>query len=187
MKKLNNKGFTVIEVVLCFALILIIVTGMLSIAMAYRNRLEVETIRSDMEEYKINLTMDIKNDLDKRKLLEITDCETISNKCAKISFKDGTSKELLVSNSYPRNKYIKYGTMKYSIIDELPTKEQLQDIGEPETNAVNYQSIFLMESIDKILTTIPADSKTIYHIEIPIRNIELEEDYGINITVVKES
>ncbi len=187
MKKLNNKGFTVIEVVLCFALILIIVTGMLAIAMTYRNRLEVETIKSDMNEYKINLTMDIQNDLKKKVIDSVTDCTTVSKKCVKLNFKDTTSKELLVSNTNPRNKYIKYGAIKYPIIDKLPSKQKLEEIGEPEENAVNYQSIFLMESVDQILTSSVADTKTIYHINIPIRNIELEEDYGITVTIVKDN
>ena len=48
MKKLNNKGISVVEVVLTFTLIMTIVSGILTIIMNYRARANIEMERLEL-------------------------------------------------------------------------------------------------------------------------------------------
>ena len=47
MKKLNNKGLTIIEILLCFVLVVTITVGLFSMLNAYKNK---EQLTSDKNE-----------------------------------------------------------------------------------------------------------------------------------------
>ena len=56
MKKLNEKGMSVIEVVLTFALIMTIIASILALIMNYRNKLQTNLTYLDWSSYKNTLT-----------------------------------------------------------------------------------------------------------------------------------
>ena len=55
MKKLNNKGMSIVEVVLTFALIMVITTGLLMIVVNYRTKVIVSSERLTMDTFKNNI------------------------------------------------------------------------------------------------------------------------------------
>ena len=59
--RIKKKGFTVVELVICFALISVVVVGMLSIALSYRKNASESKTRLELEEYKVNITRKIQN------------------------------------------------------------------------------------------------------------------------------
>ena len=63
MKKLNEKGLTLIEVILTFALIMVIIAGILTIIMNYKARITIEMERLDLVTYKNTLTKEIQTDI----------------------------------------------------------------------------------------------------------------------------
>lgn len=71
--RLNNKGMSIVEVVLTFALIMIISTGLLMIVVNYRNKVSVSSQRLIMDSLKNNTTQDIYNDMLKYGLKEINE------------------------------------------------------------------------------------------------------------------
>lgn len=149
MNKLNEKGLSIIELIVTFALIMIIVSGLLTIIMNYRGRMQTELKRLDLVSYKNNLTKDIQQDIMDKGLQEINgggECESWDGQCINIVFKDGVQKILATSKTIPKeedyvglskdelkdfledyrelleNKFIKYGDIKYKITDKLPSK-----------------------------------------------------------------
>ena len=194
MKKLNNKGISVVEVVLTFTLIMTIVSGILTIIMNYRARANIEMERLELVTYKNTLTKEIQNDILTRGLHEINysgDCENQASNygsCINLSFKDGTSKILAVSKlddnnidtlkELLNNKYIKYGDTKYPIEDKLP------DVIPTGRSAKDFQNIYINN--DNILSSdslIQSDGTTtnIYSIDIYIEHIDYDDDFGIHI------
>lgn len=71
MKKLNNKGMSIVEVVLTFALIMVITTGLLMIVVNYRTKVIVSSERLTMDTFKNNMTQDLYNDMLKYGVKEI--------------------------------------------------------------------------------------------------------------------
>ena len=63
MKKLNNKGLTAIEVLVCFAIISVIVISMLNIVNNYKNKQNLESYKSSINTYKTTLTKAIYDDI----------------------------------------------------------------------------------------------------------------------------
>ncbi len=63
MKKLNNKGITTIEVLLCFIIVVVITVSMHSTISYYSQRRILESHKQKIINYKNLLTQDIQNDL----------------------------------------------------------------------------------------------------------------------------
>lgn len=63
MKKLNNKGLTAIEVLVCFVIISIIVISMFNIINNYKNKRDLESYKLDITTYKNTVTKTIYDDI----------------------------------------------------------------------------------------------------------------------------
>lgn len=68
MKKLNNKGLTIIEILLCFVLVVTITVGLFSMLNAYKNKEQLTSDKNEIIKYKYLLTKDIQDDLIKKGL-----------------------------------------------------------------------------------------------------------------------
>ena len=68
IKKLNNKGITTAEVLVCFVLIVLISASIYSIVDTYSNRHRIESFKEKVVTYKNLLTKEINNDLIKKGL-----------------------------------------------------------------------------------------------------------------------
>lgn len=126
----NEKGFTVIELVLSFALVMFLAIAMFSVVNNYRNRQQKEVTNRELITLKTNLTQDIYEDITKKKLKRVEYCRKnngidIDQQCVYIYFQDGTNKQLRIDmemiedNSIEGTKFeyeefsIIYGTVRY--------------------------------------------------------------------------
>ncbi|MDD6224594.1 MAG: glycine-rich protein [bacterium] len=193
MKKLNQKGLTLIEVIMTFTLIMVIIAGLLTIIMNYRHRISIESKRLELVTYKNTLTKEIQDDILKLGLREINeegDCVIPDqfSSCSNIVFKNGEEKILAISKiddedpekelQLLNNKYIQYGDTKYPIKDELPENP-------PEGRELSdFQTIFLTEGsfVQKNTIQLADDTQAnIYKIDIYLEHIDYEDDFGIHI------
>ena len=46
MKKLNNKGMTLIEIIVCFVIVVVIVLSMLKVVNNYKDKQDIESYKS---------------------------------------------------------------------------------------------------------------------------------------------
>ena len=201
MGKLNNKGMTVVEIVLTFSIIMIIVIGMLTIMVNYRNKVSVSLNRLKLETFKNNLTQDIYNDIIKlgvSKVEDFTDtniagnpCNGLGlNRCIVITFQDGSEKAFgtsKITNPDDQdsiiNKYMYYDGMKYKLKDELPGVLPAAREGE-QRHWTELQSIRVND--DGILNsnyTVLEDGTQmyIYNIDVKVSHVDYEDDFGIHI------
>ena len=192
MKKLNEKGMSVIEVVLTFALIMTIIASILALIMNYRNKLQTNLTYLDLSTYKNTITKEIQDDILQLGIADINHggaCTSSEysgefSSCSNIVFKTGVEKILAVSKidisdrNSVLNKYIRYGDTKYPIEDTLPkTIPNGRQPGE-------FQSIFVSDSdFLSVDSTILADGTEIkiYSIDIYIEHIDFDDDFGIHI------
>jgi len=63
LKKLNNKGMTAVEVLVCFVLVVIISTSVYTTVSAYQNKQQIESFKEKIFTYKNLLTKEIYDDL----------------------------------------------------------------------------------------------------------------------------
>lgn len=192
MKKLNNRGLSIVEVVVTFAIVMAIISGLLAIIMNYRQKAETSFSELELETLKNTLTKTIQDDILNFGISEINhggSCmsSTSSSRfsaCANLVFKNGTQKILGISkidqdnrNSI-ENKYIFYDDEKYVLKDNLP-----KNIPEGR-HAYDFQTIFVSTenflSSDRTILSDGTEIK-IYSIDIAIEHIEYEQDFGLHI------
>lgn len=113
--KLNNKGLTAVEILVCFVLMVILVVSMYSTVSTYKNKQNIESDRDKIVAYKNLLTREIQDDLIKKGLVDATilnkteyDPGVVTqnfDKYFKISltFRDGTTKILEVNADYAKD------------------------------------------------------------------------------------
>lgn len=63
IRKLNNKGMTAVEVLVCFVLVVIITVSMYTTVSAYKNKQQIESFKEKIVTYKNLLTKEINDDL----------------------------------------------------------------------------------------------------------------------------
>lgn len=66
MKKLNNRGITTIEIIICFALVVVISVTMYSTISTFNKKRLVESYKARIYTYKNLLTKDIQDDFIKK-------------------------------------------------------------------------------------------------------------------------
>lgn len=187
--KLNNKGVSIIETVLSFALIMIMVTSMLVIVMNYRNKASLSIKKLELDTFKNTLTQDIQNDIATLGLKEINkegECSTLTNldNCINLVFQDdstkafGISKIDLNNRDSIENKYLYYDGIKYKLDEILPERI-------PEgRNLIDLQAITIEnKAILKTDTSTLEDGTVVYlySIDVYISHIDFDEDFGIHI------
>lgn len=108
MKKLNNKGMTTIEILLCFVLVAIISVSLYSTISAYNNKQNIESYKEKIYTYKNLLTKEIQDDIIKGKLIEATSISekagnNADNYTVNMVLKDGTKRRLYISRLLAAN------------------------------------------------------------------------------------
>lgn len=63
IKKLNNKGMTAVEILVCFVLVVIISVSMYTTVSSYQNKQQIEAFKEKIYTYKNLLTKEINDDL----------------------------------------------------------------------------------------------------------------------------
>ncbi len=136
----NNKGFTVIELIMSFLFSSILAISLFSVIVSYRNKQTDSTIETEILAFKSHLIMDIQEDIQLKGLKSIEYCPgsepgTIISRCVILNFNGnpGTSKTLQLSTEnkvdtitnfdntesqfYYTIPYIVYGDIRYDIPD----------------------------------------------------------------------
>lgn len=176
--KLDNKGFTVIELILSFVLVMFLAISMFALVNNYKNRQQQESLKREMLELQNNLTADIYTDTLQRKVKNIVYCvdekNEIIKQCIDINFLDGTKKQLKVVEEEKETTddgttfeyttfYILYGGIKYK----------------------NPDPKFAKVVSDYMLTNTTAEDNLeygkLYHIKIRIAHQDLEDEYVIDV------
>lgn len=180
MTKINNKAFTVVELIITFSIVMVISVGLFKVLDSYREKQQQESYRKMINNYKNEITKTIKDDILKLgiKKIEGITC-TGYNQGINITFNDDSKKDLCVGAEGEDNG-IKYGDIFYKVPSKfIKFKDDFlfEESGEFEVPQVNTLGL----SEEKILT------EQFYTIKIKMNHTELKEDFDINIVGSKKS
>ena len=79
MKRLNNKGFTIAEVIVSFSLIAVILVSIISATVFYRDKLKEEEVVSQLNDFKNMITKTIYDDIVAERIVGVERCIGTSN------------------------------------------------------------------------------------------------------------
>ena len=110
MKKLNSKGMTTVEILVCFVLIVIITVSLYSTVSSYKNKQQIESYKEKIYTYTNLLTKEIQDDLIKKGVVtaNITESKKSGNPyyfidTIELVFRDGSKKNLIVERRLARD------------------------------------------------------------------------------------
>lgn len=173
--KLNNSGITVVELVVTFALVMIIVVGMLDIIAELKDASSEKILQRQLLEYNSTITQIIQDDLIRKKAIGVSACPNNQKQklCYNIAFDGGVSKQLIINmvSDLETKKYISYD----GIIYPLPQ----QSLTEFRDSAVLYNPSGNLNEINNV--EIKIDSNNFLHIYIPFFVVDDETNHGIDI------
>lgn len=112
---MNNKGITIVELIVSFALLMIIVSGMMSIIIDVKDNYNKTSFLKKMNEFNTEVIHDIETDLIKKGFTNISNCNNSSTiTSCDLNFEDGTTTNLMINLNAGT---ITYDDIKYQIPD----------------------------------------------------------------------
>ena len=192
MKKLNNKGMTIIEILVCFLLVSFISTALFTTVSSFNNKRNIESVKADLLQYRNDIDKMIEDDLIHYGLINAEINEGNPETTVTLHFKDGTSKLLVIysrrAGEYSSDKnevgtctgfndefYIGYGTSK-TASDYV--KYTLPDVGSFTNDLCDVPEVIK----DLRFNTINVSNEdNVLFIYINFYHPELGNDYSINI------
>lgn len=112
IKKLNNKGMTAVEILVCFILVVVLTVSMYTTVSSYKNKQQIESFKEKIYTYKNLLSKDINDDLIKTGLVDAKIVEFT---------------ESLDGNTYSVDMYLRDGTIKRLKIESIKAYDYLWD------------------------------------------------------------
>ena len=179
IKSLNNKGLTVIEVILCFVLISIITVSIYSVISTFNDKRIQEKYKEEIIAYRNLLTKEIEDDFIKIGITSTSSEINGSLYILKCILKDGTQRKLIVDkrNSDINSSYsIDYGPF-VGTDDSNVMKYTLPDFGNTYVNDVKSNKILTIKNVIFDIN----DTSRVLRIYIGLYHPEFEERYSINI------
>jgi len=178
--KLNRKGTTVVELVITFAILMILVVGMLQLIMAVKGDASDKSFQKKMLEYRSTVSQMIESDLTYLKYDHLSNCSGVSSPyitCKNIHFKDGSVYELRINLT---SKVIRYHDLNYDIpngdlIEFLDNRVYGQN---PLNDALN---VSIQEKNGLLVINVPyfeVDKKDNYGFKIVFSNYLTRNDLG---------
>lgn len=161
MRQVNNKGFTIIEIIICFSFIMIISVSLFLIASNYKTRQQIESSKRSLLAYKNLLISDIQKDITQKGLKKIEACISSSN-CYKVLFNSGDEK---IIQKYS-DEIVRYGEIDYKVKEE---------------DITTIESITLTQNEHNLTVQGDSGKGVIYKLIISINHRELVDGYNIEI------
>lgn len=134
MKKLNNKGMTAVEILVCFILVIVITVSMYTTVATYKNKQQIESFKEKIYTYKNLLTKEINDDLIKGGLVTATITESLSdpvtgnvNYSVEMVLRNGKTKKLIVESR-----------KAYDYLWDSSTSELLADADQNDYFMISY-------------------------------------------------
>lgn len=156
-KMLSNRGFTVVELVVSFALAMTVAYFIFDLLYSLKNLATDAGVKTELLQKQALMVKEVEKDLENKKLVLATNC---GKYCLDFLFDDQTTKRLSLNTT---SNLFQYGNFVIKLIDG-------SDFG--TINVVN----------ERVLTTpggVQNDSWI--KIKIPIKNKIVEGDYGLNL------
>lgn len=175
---MNNKGFSLIEVVLSFSLVVIILASLIVVVINYRDKSVDEEIKSSLLDFKNTITKIVYDDIVNGRYKKLGRCVN-DNLCVNFYDVDNNTYTLKVvkydsdSGTTKKGIYLEYLGNKYLLPDSSMNKRYTVDGVEKEETLC---------SISDFIINVDDDNK-LYSVKIPVYHNGIDLNYDINLDI----
>ena len=174
---MNRKGFTTIELVVSFIMVVVILTSLISFTSAYRGKVSDEEVKSQLVDFKNTILKVVYDDIIRYSVVRMSSCVGDDN-CVNLIGQDGSTHTLKVLSKMD-GVYISYDGTNYLLPDSNLNKtyEEILDNGETKINvsdsACNITDFKYVNYQNRIFT-----------VKISFKHYLIDEEYDILINIV---
>ena len=152
---MNNKGFTTVEVIVSFALVVIIMASMTTMLVAYRDSINIEETKTKIVEFKNSFTYMVYTDIVSFKINSIQPCKDSANSFCVGFLSDGELKtklslesDVITSSSGDKQRriYLNYNGIKMMLPDSDLNKNFKDSDGIEKENTIVDIHDFILNS-----------------------------------------
>lgn len=167
LNKINNKGFTTVEIVVSFALVVIILASMTAMVVNYRDNVTDEEVKTQLVDFKNTITKVVYDDIVDGIYTSISSC---GDMCIKFSGSEENKLEIIEKNGtdgVPKGIYLQYKGIKYFL---------------PDSDLNNFNTGEYMINVNNPVYSSDTTNH-IYSVKIPIFHDGMDENYVIQLLV----
>ena len=182
--RLNNKGMTIVEILVCFVLVSLITVSIYSAISSFNTKRNIESYKEKINTYKNTLTKLIQDDLIKNGLISakyippVMDADNIETYTVQMTFRDGSTKSLIVKRRLAQDFDLEAEDV---LIDDY-FMIQYDDIEYPIPDLGEYQNDLGETVKDLRINNIDIDaSSNVLSIYIGFYHPDLSTRYGMSI------
>lgn len=162
-KKINNSGFTVVELVVSFSITLIVILLLFQIVLNLKDIYTKDGVKTELLIKQGLMVKSLADSFEKQEVKNIAKCS--EEHCLRFTFADNKTKDLKYD---PNNNIFQYGDYK--------------------TKLVNGSSFGSMKVSNSTHTSTDNESKdSVLTISLPVTNTLVEGEYGIKISLLYNS
>lgn len=183
---MNKKGFTTIELIVSFVMVVILLSSLISFTIAYRDKVKTEEVESELIDFKNVITKTVYDDIIDLNFISMSPCVGQDN-CVVMMDENGLSHVLKIESSCKTNNcdyspcnlsdcgvYLVYNETKYLLPDsDLNTyyRSNLED----ETR--------VSKSFSNLFDFNLKSENSIYNLKITFKHFELDNVIEIMLTI----
>ncbi len=161
----NERGFSTVELLVCFIIVTTIVISMFDLIMSYKNRQQVESINSQMVTYKNTITKVIEDDVIRHG--GVSSFYSSDKRTFLFTFLDHTTATLILFSNGENESSITYQGETFPTMD-IPDMILRLDPSEEDSNSLSFGS---------------CDGGGTLFLRIPFSHPDLTSAMGINLTI----
>lgn len=177
---MNNKGFTIVEVVIAFAMLAAILLSLITFSITYRDKVRNEEIKTQLIDYKNTITKIIYDDIIRKKITSIEKCDGQDDSnitCVEFINADNEKISLEIMPIFTTTSSLKKGIyLKYHGINYMLPDSDLNKTDEAKSqfidNMCSFEGGFNLTNYNDI-----------YSLKLTYRHYILEEVFDINLVV----
>lgn len=157
-ENLNNKGFTVVELLVSFALTMLVMGFLFEVVVSLKSLYNKTEIQTELLNKQGLISKILNEDFDNKTIDNFAPCD-IQNNCYNITYTDGTVKKISIENEY----VVKYGDTAIKLDDNN-----------------NFGNItFKVDGDSKSTYTFGVDEQAVMSLSIPIINTTLDKNFDV--------
>lgn len=132
---MNKKGFTTIELIVSFIMVVVILTSLIGFTTAYRGKVNDEELKSKLFDFKNTILKVVYDDIIRYSVVRMSSCVG-DDHCVNLVSNDGSIHTLRVVSEESGIVYIEYNGTKYQLPDSELNKAYKETSPNGESNII---------------------------------------------------
>ena len=185
---MNKKGFTTIELIVSFIMVVVILTSLIGFTTAYRGRVSTEEVKTQLIDYKNTILKVVYDDIVRYSVIRMAPCVGEDN-CVNFIGQDGNIQSTLktitvVNNNNPKENgvYINYKGVDYKLPDSNLNKTYVEIEHDNNGNEV-YQYNVTDSACNITNFKYTNYENRIFTLKMTIKHYLIDEEFNILITI----